>query len=57
MIPYVENSKKSKENTMFQINRFIKVAGFEINLQKLIAFQNTSNTKFEKILRKNLHLK
>lgn len=46
MVSYIENLKELKK-LLESINRFIKVVGFEINIQKLISFLNTSNTLFD----------
>lgn len=46
MVSYIENLKELKK-LLESINRFIKVVGFKINIQKLISFLNTSNTLFD----------
>ena len=48
MILYIENPKDSKQKLLELINKFSKVAGYKINIQKLIAFLYTNNKLVEK---------
>ena len=43
MIPYIENPKDSTQIQVDLINEFSKVAGYKINIQKLVAFLYTHN--------------
>ena len=43
MILYMENPKESTEKLLEQIHKFIKVSGYKINAQKLVAFLYTNN--------------
>ena len=43
MIQYTENCKDSKQKILKLINEFSKVAGYKINIQKLVAFLYTNN--------------
>ena len=47
MIPYVENPKDSTPKLLELINKFSKVAGYKINIQKLVAFLYTNNKILE----------
>ena len=38
MILYIENAKDSTKKVLELINEFSKVAGYKINIQKLVAF-------------------
>jgi len=48
MILYIENPKNSAQKLLELINKFSKVAGYKINLQKLFAFLHTNNEILEK---------
>ena len=48
MILYIENSKDSTQNLLELINKFSKVAGYKINIQKSVAFLYTNNEILEK---------
>ena len=48
MIPYIENPKNSTQKLLDMIDKFSKVTGYKINIQKLVAFLYTN----EKILEK-----
>ena len=48
MIPYIENPKDSTPKLLELINRFSKVAGYKINIQKSVAFLYTNNEILEK---------
>ena len=43
MILYVENPKVSTQKLLELINKFSKVAGYKINIQKSLAFLYTNN--------------
>ena len=43
MILYIENPKDSTQRLLELINEFSKVAGYKINVQKLVAFLYTNN--------------
>jgi hypothetical protein len=48
MILYVKDRKNSTQNLSGTINRYSKMAGFKINLQKSFAFLYTNNEQIEK---------
>jgi retron-type reverse transcriptase len=48
MILYLKDPKNSTQKLLDTINSFSKVAGYKINLQKLLAFLYTNNEKIEK---------
>ena len=48
MILYIENPKDSTPKLLELINKFSKVAGYKINIQKSVAFLYTSNDILEK---------
>ena len=48
MILYIENPKGSTDELLELINEFSKVAGYNINIQKLVAFPYTNNEILEK---------
>ena len=54
MIPYLENPKDTARKLLELINKYSKVAGCKINIQKSLAFWYTNNEKTEK-LRKQFH--
>ena len=43
VIPYIENPKDSTQKLLELINKFSKVAGYKINIQKLVALLCTNN--------------
>ena len=43
MILYIENPKDSTQKLLELINKFSKVAGYKINIQKSVAFLTTMN--------------
>ena len=45
---YIENPKDSTPKLLELINKFSKVAGYKINIQKSVAFLYTSNEILEK---------
>ena len=55
MILYIENSKDSIRKLLELITEFSKVAGYEINTQKSLAFLYINNDKSEQ-LRNQSHL-
>ena len=54
MILYRENPKDSTQKLLELINEFSKVAGYKINIQKLVAFLYTNNETLEKEYQKKL---
>ena len=48
MILYIENPKDSTPKLLELINKFSKVAGYKIHIQKSVAFLYTSNETLEK---------
>ena len=48
MILYLENPKDSTPKLLELINKFSKVSGYKINIQKSVAFLYTSNETLEK---------
>ena len=48
MILYIENPKDSTPKLLELINKFSKVAGYKINIQKLVAFLYINNETLEK---------
>jgi hypothetical protein len=48
MILYLKDPKKSTQKLLDTINRYSKVAGYKINLQKLLVFLYTNNQETEK---------
>ena len=48
MILYIENPKNSTQKLLQLINGFSKVAGYKINIQKLVAFLYTNNEVSER---------
>ena len=53
MIQYTENPKDSTQILPKLINEFSKVAGYKINIQKLVAFLYINNGILEKEYKKN----
>ena len=43
MILYIENSKNSTQKLLELKNQFSKVAGYKLNIQKIVAFLSTNN--------------
>ena len=54
MVLYVENPKDSTQKLLKLINEFSKIAGYEINLQKSVAFLCTNNEILTKEYKKYL---
>ena len=48
MILYIDKPKDSTQKLLELSNEFSKVAGYKINLQKLVAFLHTNNEILEK---------
>ena len=48
MILYVENPKYSTQKLLKLINEFSEVAGYKINIQKLVLFMYTNTEVLEK---------
>ena len=48
MILYIKNLKDSTQKLLELINKFRKVAGYKINIQKSVAFLYTNNEILEK---------
>ena len=48
MVLYIENPKDSTQKVLNLINEFSKVAGYKINIQKLVTFLYTINEILEK---------
>ena len=48
MILYIGNPKDSTQKLLELINKFSKVAGYKINIQKSVAFLYTNNEILEK---------
>ena len=54
MILYTENPKDATRKLLELINEFGKVAGYQINEQKSVAFLYTSDEKSEREIKKTL---
>ena len=54
-ILYIENPKDSTKKPLERINEFSKVAGYEINIQKLVAFSHANNKQWKEKLREQSH--
>ena len=52
MILYIEHFNSSTKKRLELINKFSKVAGYKINIQKLVAFLYTRNEILEKEYKK-----
>ena len=48
MILYIENPKDSTQKLLERINKFSKIAGYKINIQKSVTFLYTNNKILEK---------
>ena len=53
MILHIENPKDSTQKLLELINEFSKVAGYKINIQKLVAFLYTNNDISERECKKS----
>ena len=56
MIIYIENPQDATKKLLELINEFGKVAGYEINIQKSVAFLHTNNKLLEREIKKQSHL-
>ena len=54
MILYIENPKDSIRKLLGLINEYSKVAGYEINTQKSLAFLYTNNEKSEREIKESI---
>ena len=54
MIPYIENPKDSIRKLLGLISEFSKVARYEINTQKSLAFLYTNNEKSEREMKESI---
>ena len=54
MILYIENAKDSTRTLLELINEYSKVAGYQINTQKSLAFLYTSNEKTEREIKETI---
>ena len=57
MILYIENPKYTPQKLLELINEFSKVAGYKINIQKLVAFIYTNNKISERESKKTIPFK
>ena len=48
MILHIENCKNSTQKLLYLINKFSKIAGYKINIQKLVAFLCTNKEILKK---------
>ena len=54
MILYIKNPKDSTRKLLELINEYSKVAGYNINTQKFLAFLYTNNEKAEKEIKETI---
>ena len=54
MILYIENLEDSTTKLLELINEYSKVAGYEINIQKSLAFLYTNNEKTEREIKETI---
>ena len=54
MILYIENPKGSIRKLLELVSEFSKVAGYEINTQKSLAFLYTNNKKSEREIKESI---
>ena len=57
MILYIENPKDSTQKLLELINEFSKVAGYKINIQKIVAFLYNKNEISKRESKKKFLLK
>ena len=57
MIPYIENPKDSTQKPLKLINEFSIVAGYKINIHKLVVFLHTNSEILENEYKKKYLLK
>ena len=55
MIIYIENLIVSTKKLLDLINEFSKVTGYNVNIQKLMAFLHTNNELSERKTKKKKH--
>ena len=53
MIQYIENPKDTTRKLLDLVNEFGKVAGYNINIKKFIAFLYTNNDLSQREIKKN----
>ena len=56
MILYIENPKDATRKLLELINKFGRVAGYNINVQKSLAFLYTNDEKSEREIKETLPL-
>ena len=54
MILYIENPKDTTRKLLEVINKYSKVAGYKINIQKSLAFLYTNNEKTERKIKETI---
>ena len=54
MILYIENPKDTTRKLLEVINKYSKVAGYKINIQKSLAFLYTNNEKTEREIKETI---
>ena len=54
MILYIENPKDSTRKLLELINEYSKIAGYEINMQKSLAFLYNNNEKPEREIKETI---
>ena len=54
MILYIENAEDSTRKLLELINEYSKIAGYEINTQKSLAFLYTNNEKIEREIKETI---
>ena len=54
MILYIENPKEATRKLLELINEFGKVAGYEINTEKSVAFLDTNNERSEREIQETI---
>ena len=54
MILYIENPKDSTRKLLELISEYSKVAGFQINTQKSLAYLYTNNEKIEREIKETI---
>ena len=57
MILYLENPKDTTHKLLELVNEFSKLAGYKINIQKLVAFLYTNNEIVERECKKTIPFK
>ena len=55
MILYIENPKDSMQKLLEWINKFSKVAGYKITIQKSVKFLYTNNEILQKECKNKIH--